>query len=181
MIRPARPEDAEAMARVHLAAWEETYAGIVPPSVLASRTVADRAAGWRQVLSGDAAGPPPVGAAVLDLDGVLAGFGSWRGQRDEGLRAQGYSGEVTTLYLLRTAQGQGWGRALMASAARGLIACGHRGMGLWVLRENVRACAFYDRLGGLRCGEQEDDWGGERVVDVAYGWPSLDALAEWQS
>jgi hypothetical protein len=108
MFRLARPEDAGPMARVHLAAWEETYAGIVPLSVLTSWTVAERAARWRQVLSGDAAGPPPIGAAVLDLDGVLAGFASWRGQRDEGLRAQGYSGEVTTLYLLRTAQGQGW-------------------------------------------------------------------------
>ena len=36
-IRPATPADAAEIARVHVASWRETYAGVLPGAVLASR------------------------------------------------------------------------------------------------------------------------------------------------
>ena len=41
-VRPAIPEDAPAIARVHVASWRETYAGIVPDEFLASLKVERR-------------------------------------------------------------------------------------------------------------------------------------------
>ena len=64
----------------------------------------------------------------------------------------------------------------MVHAARGLLAQGHRGAGLWVLRDNRPARAFYEGLGGTPVGEKADTLGDLPVVEIAYAWPSLSAM-----
>jgi len=49
-IRHARVEDAEAIAAVHVAAWRESYTGLVPAEMLASLSVDERADRWRRIL-----------------------------------------------------------------------------------------------------------------------------------
>jgi ribosomal protein S18 acetylase RimI-like enzyme len=176
MIRPATVADAHGIAGVHVSAWAETYGTLAPPEVLARRTVADRVAIWNRILSGDPPDPHRHEVAVLELAGAVMGFASWGGQRDAPLRKQGLDGEISAIYLLRAVQGRGFGRALMAQSARGLIARGHRGASLWVLRDNPRARAFYDRLGGRIVGEADDDLAGFPVRTVCYAWPELDRL-----
>ncbi len=39
IIRPGKSSDAEAIAKVHVIAWRETYAGIVPNDYLDSLSV----------------------------------------------------------------------------------------------------------------------------------------------
>ena len=39
VIFPAGPDDAEDLARVHIAAWRETYPGLLPDSYLARMSV----------------------------------------------------------------------------------------------------------------------------------------------
>jgi GNAT superfamily N-acetyltransferase len=176
MIRPAAVEDAGALARVHAAAWAETYAGIAPPEVLARWTVADRAARWHRILTGDPPNPHRAEVAVLDLGGTVMGFASWGEQRDDALRESGLGGEFSAIYLLRAAQGRGHGRALMAHAAQSLLRRGHRGASVWVLRDNPQARGFYERLGGTLCGEAEDSLADLPVAVVGYAWPALDAI-----
>ena len=160
MIRAATVADAEAIARVHVAAWAETYGHLLSPEALARRTLGGRTELWTRILAGGPPDPHRPEVAVLLSDGAVLGFASWREQRDDALRGQGFPGEISAIYLLRAAQGQGHGRALMAHAARGLLARGHRGASLWVLRDNPGARGFYERLGGHPCGEAEDDLAG---------------------
>ncbi len=177
MIREATVADAEAIAHVHTQAWTETYADIAPPEVLARWTVAERITRWRRIISGDPPDSHQAEVTVVEVGGAIIGFASWGEQRDEGLRAQGYTGEVSAIYLLRAVQGQGHGRALMSLAARRLLARGHRSASAWVLRENRPARAFYERLGGTTRGEQDASLAGHPIVEVAYGWSSLRDLA----
>ena len=178
MIRAATVADAEAIARVHVAAWRETYGHLLSPEVLARRTVEGRTDLWSRTLVGDPLDPYRAEVAVLLSDGAVLGFASWGEQRDDALRGRGFQGEISAIYLLGAAQGQGHGRALVAHAARGLLARGHRGAGLWVLRDNPRACGFYERLGGVPVLEGTDDLADIPVAVVAYAWTVLDPLAD---
>jgi ribosomal protein S18 acetylase RimI-like enzyme len=53
-----------------------------------------------------------------------------------------------------------------------------RGASLWVLRENIGACRFYEAIGGEIVGEREDIREDRVLVEAAYGWRSLVRLAE---
>lgn len=175
-IRTATVADAVPLAELHIACWRETYPGLMPEAVLNRLSLPDRTQRWQAIL-----GHPDVynGAVVLliECERRLVGFGSYGDQRASDLLAKGFTGEITALYLLRAAQKQGLGRALMATLARGLIARGHRAANLWVLRENVQARGFYERLGGEVVGEKEDERDGAVLIELAYGWRNLLALS----
>lgn len=177
-IRPARPDDAAAIAAVHVAAWRESYAGLVPPEMLASLSVAERAERWRHILRQS---DPVTGTAdfVAQLpDGRVTGFASCGRQRSAGLAEAGFGGEVQAIYVLRTAQRRGLGRALMGVMARTLRERGFQGVALWVLAGNRPALDFYGRLGGGIVAQRQDAWAeGVILAELAYGWASLAALA----
>ena len=67
--------------------------------------------------------------------------------------------------------------------ARRLVADGFKSMVIWVLKDNLKARAFYEALGGVRISEKTITIGGAELIDVAYGWPDLRALAgeRWAS
>ncbi len=167
-VRPARLADSGRIGEIHVAAWRETYAGLVPPARLAALNVAERAAMWRhQLASGTARG-----IAVAEQDGAIIGFASCARQRTPALADAGYTGEVAAIYVLRAGQGHGAGRLLMQAMARRLIAEGYRSMALWVLAGNVPARGFYERLGGAIVMERTEDG----LPEIAYGWRDVASL-----
>ena len=164
MIRPARPEDAPAIARVHVTSWHETYPGLVPGWEIAARTYADRLALWTRAL-----GKPSPGTAafVAESNGAVVGFSLAGPQRTAALRDLGHTGEVRSLYVLRAAQGRGLGRGLMSAMLDGLAERGHGSAALWVVTANP-AARFYERLGGGRVMEGSGAPGG--VAETAYAF-----------
>ncbi len=50
-IRDAAEADVQAIARVHVAAWRESYAGLIRPDILAGLSVEDRGRMWRSALA----------------------------------------------------------------------------------------------------------------------------------
>jgi ribosomal protein S18 acetylase RimI-like enzyme len=163
-ISPAGPSDADELGRVHVQAWRETYPGVLPAAYLARLSPAAHAHRWRsRLIRAD-----EVTLAVEGRDG-LVGYASGEPSRT------GASGEaeITTLYLLKQAQGLGVGRALLTATARVLAARDARSLVIWVLRENTRARAFYARQGGQLDGQRGESVGGGVVASVAYRWPDL--------
>jgi ribosomal protein S18 acetylase RimI-like enzyme len=173
-VRPATAADAAAIAAVHIAAWRETYADLLPAAFLDGFDVVDRAARWRRIIGG----PNDLGTFVAEIDGAVVGFASACPQRKAGLRADGFDAELATVYLLRRAQRRGLGRRLVAACAGTLQARGVVAMSLWVFRDNGPARAFYAALGAEACGTQEIDIAGTRIAEVAYGWRDLAKLME---
>ncbi len=172
MIRPATEADAAAIGAVHARAWAETYPALLPAGVLARMSdPSRRAEQWRGWL----AAPPPVGGTdVAVLDGSVVGFVCCAPAREAAL---GAAGEITGLYLLAAAQRRGLGRALMAAAARRLLAGGIGDAALWVVVGNARAIAFYRALGAVEVVRRRETIGGAPIEEVAMRWPRLAALA----
>ena len=73
-IRRAVLADAEAMAAVHVASWESTYAGVLPAAYIAERTLAVRYAFWRDRLI--EADPAVCIFVACGDDGEVCGFAS---------------------------------------------------------------------------------------------------------
>ena len=162
-LRPATPEDAAAIAHIHVRTWQATYPGIVPQPYLDALEEAAFTAGWQGRL------PPAASVAILlaELDGNPVGFASGGPLRD--LLAP-YTGELYALYLLPHAQRHGLGRRLVLTIADLLREQGHTHMLLWVLRDNP-AAAFYRHLGGTLVTEKTIEIGGAHLPELAFGWP----------
>jgi ribosomal protein S18 acetylase RimI-like enzyme len=157
VIRPARADDAPAIAGVQVRAWWHAYADIVDHEHLASRTVAARTERWREILAGSRSE-----TAVAEVDGRVAGFASvgapMHAKPEPGL------GELHAIYVDPPAQGAGVGTALLADAERRLGGRGFDRALLSVFEANGLARAFY-RAHGWREEEplvvREDGWAPE--------------------
>jgi ribosomal protein S18 acetylase RimI-like enzyme len=177
-IRVAGVADAAAIAAVHVEAWRETYVGIVPVQVLAGLSVDRRTEIWRRILTNPTAFSSSA-VFVAEREEKVVGFGCCGMQRAESLSAQGYDGEISSIYVLRAFQRCGLGVALMSVMGGELQRRRLQAASLWVLRENESARRFYEKLGGDIIGDKKDiREDGVVFVEVAYGWRDLGALAQ---
>jgi GNAT superfamily N-acetyltransferase len=117
------------IARLHVAAWRETYRGLLPDEVLAGLDEDRRRAVWTEAI---AAG----NARIALVEG--AGFASMGTQRDKLLAEEGYGEELFAIYILRAGQGRGLGRALL----RAVMPARPAAWTVLVLDGNVSAIGF---------------------------------------
>ena len=164
MIRPARPADARAIARLDVETWRTTYAGMLSTSYLLGLSERRRELGWRGVILRE---PRDVRVAV-EPEGAIIGFGSCGPNRGDRF----FSGEVFTLYVAPDWQNQGIGRRLLVALFRRLVASGRRSAIVWVLRDNPSRF-FYERLGAQQASHKALPVGGAAVEAIAYGWRDL--------
>ncbi len=161
LIIAAGPGDAADLADVHVRAWRETYAGLLPAPYLHARR-------WRRQL--DSERPPEI---VLAAEGRQGLVGYCAGS----VLAETGGAEVSTLYVLRSVQGLGLGRRLLGAAAKVLQARGATTLTLWVLDGNQPARDFYEHLGGEESADRPvQGWGGG-YRESAYRWGDIGLLA----
>lgn len=165
MLREAVAEDAEAIARVMVNTWRTTYPGLIDQGYLDRLSVADYSLRWDRILSQRRHSN---GVFAVDLpEAGVVGFASCGRERD---LDRTYLGELYAIYIEDAYQAAGWGRGLVAASARWLEAHGMRSMLVWVLRDNLRARGFYERLGGEYVAETGRPLGEIEIDEVSYGW-----------
>lgn len=172
-FRQAEAGDANAIGILHVVSWRESYVGILPDQVLEGLSAEAQSDMWRSVLT--AKGDLPA-VFIATSENEVIGFGACGEQRDASLKKSGFDGEIGALYILKAYQGTGLGVALMRLMAASLLGAGRRAASVWVLQQNVRARAFYERLGGVLVREKREDLGDATFVEVAYAWRDLYAL-----
>jgi len=155
-IRPARPDDAAAVAVVHTRSWQGAYEHVFGAERLAAIDATRRQAIAERAI---AAG----GVAVAEEDGGIVGFVAIGPSSDvEG------EGELFMIYVLPEAWGTGAGHALM-EAAKGLLRESYADATLYVLEDNPRARRFYEREGWVLDGTTKTgEFLGVPVAEVRY-------------
>lgn len=160
-VREARPADARALADIHAAAWREAYLGIIPAIEL-ERMIARRGSVWWL-----AAVRRGRNIAVVDFGGELAGYSSFGAGRTRSLG----EGEIYELYLRPEYQGVGLGRHLFDTVRSKVRKRRLRGLVVWSLADNERACGFYRALGGTERARSSERMGGVMLDKTAFTWP----------
>jgi len=129
--------DIDALARVQVSVWQEAYAGMVSQAYLDSLTLESSRDIWGQLLS-DVSPRPASRFVAISPDGALVGMAA-SGVSRSALVAQ--SEELYDLVVIAEQRGSGVADLLMRSAIA------DRPAELWVIEENARARAFYQRHG----------------------------------
>ena len=158
-VRLATDADANAIARVQERTWQAAYRHVFPVEEL-DRGGFIHPQRWR-----DRIARPPTGwtTVVVEHDGVVRGFASVGPSRDE----RG-TGELYAIYVEPEQWSTGTGRALIERAEE-LLRVSYDEATLWVLEDNPRARAFYERAGWSPDGERKSEvrWG-VRAAEVRY-------------
>ena len=150
VCRDAVVEDALAIARVWMAAWQAAYPGLMPAAYLAGLDAEAALPAFEQALRET----PPV--LVLELDGDIVGACRYGASRD--LDAGPETGEVIAINLHPSSWRRGLGRELLRETQGRLSGLGFSEATLWVLHGNASARQFYEALGWrLDGGEKHDD------------------------
>jgi ribosomal protein S18 acetylase RimI-like enzyme len=162
-IRVARLSDAPHIARLHVAAWQSTYQGILSPSYLASLSWEDRAIRWKEILSLEHS----MVVVLVDSQETILGFASCGSSR----AIPAFDGEIYTIYMDKKYQRMGYGKELLLKCKDMLLNCSINSFYLWVLEQNHQARRFYEKNGGVEVGRKTEDIGGTSHIELAYGWP----------
>ena len=168
-LRAATPDDAFAIATLHVEVWRVTYRDLAPVSAIAALDVARRHERWKSLLADTAHL-----TLIAEPSGSLAGFGLAGPPSDP---VFGDRAEVKNLYVGLDFARRGLGRCLLAALARAMQQRGHSGLALGVVAGNDPAIAFYRALGGREIGAYTDPGPLWRSRNVAFAWDDLDALA----
>lgn len=171
-IRPATPQDAEAVSAVHLSARRQAYADLMSPQALAAMAEGVTPRMWAaRLLLRDGWGLVAVehSGGIGGVVGNVIGF-VYVSPSQEGLAGVG---DLEALHVDPAHQGTGVGGQLHDAGLEILAKQGFSTYVLWVLEGNERAIRFYRKRGWQPDGRRFHDVGGVflRFVLAGAGLP----------
>ena len=134
------PEEIEGKSLVHWQTWREAYDNLLPAEYQETMTL-DRCRFFSQKYPEN---------TLIAMDGKkVIGFISYGNFCDEAIQA----GEIIALYVLKDYYGKGVSKQLMHAAFAALDQFSE--IYLWVLKDNKRAIAFYQKMGFTFDGQEQ--------------------------
>lgn len=144
-MRTAVLADADDLAQAHVQGWRIGYRGIFPDEYLdAPEFEQQRVDRWRAWTW-----PAMTGSDLyaVTIDSRVVGFSHIGPERVDDVPSVGPIGEVYGFYLHPDAWGSGAATVLMEHSVQRLAQRAFTSSVLWVLRDNPRARAFYEKAG----------------------------------
>ena len=134
------PEEIEGKSLVHWQTWREAYDDLLPADFQETMTL-EKCRFFSQKYPEN---------TLIAMDGKkVVGFISYGNFRDEAIQA----GEIIALYVLKDYYGKGVSKQLMHAAFVALDQFSE--IYLWVLKDNKRAIAFYQKMGFTFDGQEQ--------------------------
>jgi L-amino acid N-acyltransferase YncA len=172
-LRPARVEDAAAIARVHIRSWREAFSPMLTAEQIAAKDLdeASQTSIWTKRLN-DEEGKSRF-TFVAEEASILAYITGCESRE----AFEGYDAELHQIYILQEAQRKGLGRELVTLQARTFVEQGYHSMLVWVMTQNPAVAFYRDALGGQFLEERPILEVNGSLKEAAFGWPSLEVLA----
>jgi ribosomal protein S18 acetylase RimI-like enzyme len=164
VIRRATPDDAQALAELGTATFIESFGQLyVPRDLQAFLDESHSFGAYTKVLAN-----PDYALWIAERDGRAIGYAQAGHCGLPHAEVKPEDGELKRLYLLKSEQNGGAGRALMDAAMAWLLHDGPRTLWLSVWSENFGAQRFYGRYGFEFAGEYEFIVGEQRDREFMY-------------
>jgi ribosomal protein S18 acetylase RimI-like enzyme len=171
-IRPATPDDVNAVARVHVEAWHKAYDAHVPESMRDTVTLESRRLMWQVLLDRYAESHPTL---VAETDaGEVVGF-VMAGRAGDAY--PGFDGEIHMLCVAPGYQRRDLGRRLFQAMIPVLRSFGCGSAVVSVL-ETPQALGFYAALGAQHLAATPLDVPDSTLKQHLFGWRDLARLQE---
>lgn len=145
-VKKMRSDYSKNFGYVIYTAWEETYRGLMPDSILNNRSMEK----WV-----DMAHKNPKNKYIAKVDNKIVGIIGFLPQARDFVTDKN-SGEIVALYVLKEYQNQGVGKALMNKALNDIA---KSKVTLFVLKGNENAIGFYKHMGFEFTGKEIFDNG----------------------
>jgi GNAT superfamily N-acetyltransferase len=163
--REAGLADCAEVAKVHVRSWRESFAGLVPETVMERITIEKRTKAFLERFQSSSYKMYVAEVADRGIIG-FADCGEPRSEIDD------YQAELYAIFLLPEFQGSGVGRRLFALCVEAVVKSGKSSMYLLAF-ENSPYRSFYDKLGGVVIGKKQVEIEGTMFDAVVYGWDNL--------
>ncbi|HEY8381067.1 MAG TPA: GNAT family N-acetyltransferase [Microvirga sp.] len=163
LLRPATQDDADAISRIVVAGWRDSYCHFLPPSFLGglAENPYHDASSWIARLRAPSCATWMIAEAGHEVGVISLTLGS--------SCVPDADCELTTLYLAADFRGRGLGENALAAARQFTLGAGHNRLSTTVLMGNVRGRRFYERLGARMIGRQPVfEWDGQVIEEGMY-------------
>lgn len=169
-IRRAVLSDARSIAIVHVAAWRRTYQRILPTETLRAMSYDSREVLWiKNIQRAD-----NHVWVIENADGTVIGFAD-TSRREKLAHQNTYN--LTSIYLLPSYQGRGWGKKLIQQLFEFYKEQHAELVYVGVLKGNP-AVRFYEYLGAEKVKTVSIDFSGKLIDEIIYRWTSIDEVLE---
>ena len=148
-LRHATPDDAPAIAKVHIDSWRAAYQGILPEEKLNGLDYACVTESFRKSIS---SGTEDI--YVVEKSSHVVGFLALIGCLNDNNDQETVTG-ICTIYLAPECWRKGIGRLLYQEGETMLKSRGCIAVAFWVFADNVRARRFYEAMGFATDGESQ--------------------------
>ncbi|MBO1337481.1 GNAT family N-acetyltransferase [Streptomyces sp. VRA16 Mangrove soil] len=142
-LRPARPDDAEAIAQLHAASWRLHYRGAYSDAYLDGDVLTDRRAVWTARLAEASRSRAETVTYVVEDGAGVIGFVHAVVDHDPR-----WGSLIDNLHVTNDRRGSGLGTLLLARAAEAVVQrAAEPSLYLWVQEQNTAARGFYRARG----------------------------------
>lgn len=161
IVRNVEKEDLKAVAEIVVNGWKAAYRGIIDDDFLDSLNANDA---YQRMLKNYQEN----GFVVAEIDNEVVGFCRYT---LENLFSKEYTeidGEISAIYVKPELKRNGIGKKLFEYVFNEFKKNGNKKIILWCLKENYPSRAFYEKMGGILCGESMIIRGGKKYKEVGF-------------
>ena len=160
-IRDVKKEDLKAVAEIAVNGWKTAYRGIISDEYLDNLTIDEN---YKKILRNYTEN----GFVVAVLNKKVVGICRYRkgnAYKDEHPNVEC---EIVALYVKPEYKNNGIGKKIVNYVINQFKQNGYTQMIIWCLKDNYPSRAFYEKMGGIYCGENRIERGNKEYKEAGY-------------
>lgn len=160
-IRKVRKEDLKAVAEIAVNGWITAYRGIIEDVFLDNLSIEEN---YQKRLNDYTEN----GFIVAELNNEIVGFCRYRTGNYYKDKYPNVDCEITALYAKPEYKRNGIGKKIVNYVINQFKENGYTQMIIWCLKDNYPSRAFYEKMGGIYCGENIIEIGNKEYKEAGY-------------